>query len=116
MRSTSGCDFAGHVISEERRTVGRAHVRHIGQVLYRDRQARQPACFASSLASRAAFHDALGMLTGTIETQGRQRVYCRLDLGDAPGGSFDQLEGRDLALPQPRCGLDCGHPPEFIGH
>jgi hypothetical protein len=39
------------------------------------------------------------MIAGAIEAEGRQRVYCRLDLGDALGGGFDQLEGRDLALP-----------------
>jgi hypothetical protein len=33
-----------------------------------------------------------------IEAQSRQRVYCRLDLNDALGGGFDQLEGRDLAF------------------
>src|SRR4029077_19635872 len=38
------------------------------------------------------------------------------DLGDATGRGIDQLEGRDLAVSQPRHGLDRGHPPEFIAH
>ena len=56
------------------------------------------------------------MVAGAVEAEGRQRVYRRLDLGDAAGGGFDQLERRDLALPQPRHGLDRGHPPEFVAH
>ncbi len=56
------------------------------------------------------------MVAGAVEAESRQRVYRRLDLADALGGGFDQIEGRDLAFPQPRYGLDRGHPPEFIGH
>ena len=67
-------------------------------------------------AGRAVLHDMPGMLPGAIEAESRQRVYCRLDLSDALGRGFDQLERRDLALPKPRHGLDRGHPPELIGH
>ena len=40
---------------------------------------------SDGLARSAALHDAPGMVAGAIETQRRQRVYCRLDLGDALG-------------------------------
>ena len=104
--------FRRHVVGEERRAVGRAHARDIGEVLDRDRQAGEPAGLARGFAGRAALHDTLGMVAGAVEAEGRQRVYRRLDLADAPGGGFDQLERRDLAFPQPRYGLDRGHPPE----
>jgi hypothetical protein len=39
------------------------------------------------------------MVAGAVEAESRQRVYHRLDLADAPGGGFDQLERRDLAFP-----------------
>ena len=38
------------------------------------------------------------MIAGAVEAERRQRVHRRLDLGDAAGGSLDQLKRRDLAF------------------
>src|SRR5205814_4750711 len=108
--------FRWYVIGEQRRAVGRAYARDIGEVLDRDRQAGEPARLAGGLAGRATLHEAAGVFARAIEAQSRQRVYGRLDLGDALGGGFNQLKGRDLAIPQPRYGLDRRHPPELIAH
>jgi hypothetical protein len=51
------------------------------------------------------------MIAGAIDAEGGQRVDRRLDLGDAPGGGFDQIERGDFAFLQSCHGLDSRHPP-----
>ena len=87
------------MIPEDRRAVGRAHAGDVGQVLDGDRQTGEPAGLALGLAPLAA-HQAPRVLARAIETQRRQRIDGRLDLGDAPLGRVDQVERRDIAALQ----------------
>jgi hypothetical protein len=56
------------------------------------------------------------MSAGAVEAKRGQRVHRRLDLGDAPRRSFDELERRDLALLQESHRLDRGQFPEIVVH
>ncbi len=104
-----------HVVGEQWRAIGGAHAGDIGEVLDRDRQAREPARFALGFAGLAD-HDASGMSAGAVETKRGQRVHRRLDLGDTFGRSFDEVERRDLALLQERHRLDRRQLPQIVVH
>ena len=107
--------FGGHMIGEQRRAVGRAHARDVGEVLDRHRQTGKPTRLAFGLAGLAD-HDAAGMGTGAIEAERGQSVHCRLDLGDAPGRGLDKVERRDFALLQQHHRLDGRQFPEIVVH
>ena len=55
----------------------------------------------ASLAQRrhrpGRLENALGMLASAIETQRRQHVYCRLDIGDALGSRRQSVVGYSTA-------------------
>jgi hypothetical protein len=86
------------VIGEERRAIGGADPGNIGEVLDRNRKSGKPTRLAGGFAGCTALHDAVGMVASPIKTQGRQRIYRRLDLRDAAGGGVNQVERRELAL------------------
>ena len=89
------------MIPEDRRAVGGAHAGDVGQVLDGDRQAAEPSRLPLSLAALSS-HQAPRVLAPALKAKGWQRVEGRLHLGDAPLGSIDQIERRDVAALKPR--------------
>ena len=92
----------GYVIPEDRRAVGGAHARDIGEILDGDRQAREPSGLALGVTALAG-HEAPRVLAGPVEAERWQGVDGGLDLGDASLGRVDQVERRDVPA------LELGH-------
>ena len=76
----------------DRRALRGQHARDIGEVLDRDRQAREQAALG-----RPVFHQRLGVVAGAVEAQRRQRVDLAVDFGDALFQHVEQIERRDFA-------------------
>jgi hypothetical protein len=100
------------MVGEDRRAVGRAHARDVGQVLDRDGKTGEPPCFAFSFATLAG-HQRLGMIARAVEAERWHGVHGGLDLRHAPGGSLDQIERADLPFLETRHRLDRGQLPEL---
>ncbi len=103
------------IILEDARAIRGAHACHIGQVLDGDGDAAEPAGLAVGVASLAA-HEALGMLAGAIETQGRERIERGLAGGDPLRRGLHQVERGDLLPRETGCHFAGGHAHQLVGH
>jgi hypothetical protein len=79
----------------DRRALRGQNALDIGEVLDRDRQAREQAAIADRFV-----HQGPGTDPGAIEAQRRQGVHFAVNLGDALLQHVEQIKRRDFARPE----------------
>ena len=85
--------FRRHCVLVDRRALRGEHARDVGQILDRDRHAREQAALGPRL-----LHQLGGVLAGAVEAERRQRVDLAVDLGDALFQHVEQIERRHVSL------------------
>ena len=85
----------GHMVLENRRSIGRAHARDVVQILDRHRQPGQPARLVLSLPPTTG-HQSPSVVPSTVQAQRRQRIHRRFHSRDALRCGVDQFQRRNL--------------------
>jgi hypothetical protein len=63
-----------------------------------------------------AHHDALGVIAGTVEAEGGQRIDGGLHGRDAPRRRLDNIQRSQLSLLEPHHRFNCRHLEKIVAH